>query len=115
MMQDILLTQHTREENVKKMLADFREEEAQMATRLRDLLKQDKQLRLTDFKETIAHIRRDQTARETKTGEQIKVELAAMQGEVHKMLEDFKKEREAASSEWKKVPLLLAEKRSENL
>ena len=115
MMQDILLTQHTREENVKKMLADFREEEAQMATRLRDLLKQDKQLRLTDFKETIAHIRRDQTARETKTGEQIRVELAAMQGEVHKMLEDFKKEREAASSEWKKVPLLLAEKRSENL
>lgn len=115
MMQDILLTQHIREENVKKMLADFREEETQVVTRLRDLLKQGKQLRLADFKETIAHIRRDQTARETKTGEQIRVELAAMQGEVHKMLEDFKKEREAAASEWGKVSLLPAEERSKNL
>lgn len=103
MMQDILLTQHTREENVKKMLADFREEETRVAERLRELLKRGEKLRLADFKKTLVRIRQDQVAREANTGEQVRVELATMQSEVYKMLEAFKKEREAAAEEWKKV------------
>ena len=103
MMQDILLTQHKREENVKKMLADFREEEVRVAERLRELLKRGEELRLTDFKKTLIHIRQDQASREANTGEQVRVELATMQSEVYKMLEAFKREREAVAAEWSKV------------
>jgi len=110
MMQDILLTQQKREENVKKMLTDFREEEAQVAEQLRELLKRGEKIRVADFKKTLGRIREDQAVRETNTGEQVRAELAIMQDEVYKMLEVFKKEREAASAEWKKVRAQLAEK-----
>jgi len=103
MMQDILLTQHKREETVKKMLADFREEEARVAERLRELLKRGEEIRLADFKKTLVRIRQDQAARETNTVEQVRAELATMQSEVYKMLETFKKEREAAAAEWQKI------------
>lgn len=103
MMQDILLTQQKREESVKKMLADFREEENRVAEQLRELLKQGEKIRMADFKKTLARIREGQATREANTGEQVRVELAIMQDEVYKMLEAFKKEREAASAEWKKV------------
>ena len=110
MMQDILSTQHKREENVKKMLADFREEEARVAEQLKELLKRGEEIRLADFKKTLGRIRKDQVAREANTGEQVRVELATMQSEVYKMLEAFKKERETATSEWGKVRELLVEK-----
>ena len=103
MMQDILLTQNKREENVKKMLADFKEEEARVAERLRELLKRGEKLRLADFKKTLVRIQHDQAGREANTGEQVRAELATMQSEVYKMLEAFKKEREAAVAEWNKV------------
>lgn len=103
MMQDILLTQQKREESVKKMLADFREEEARVAERLRELLKRGEKIRLADFKKTLGQIREDQVVREANTGQQVRIELATMQDEVYKMLEVFKKEREAAEAEWKKV------------
>ncbi len=115
MMQDILLTQHKREENVKKMLADFREEEARVAEQLKELLKRGEEIRLADFKKTLGRIRKDQVAREANTGEQVRVELATMQSEVYKMLEAFKKEREAATSEWRKVRELLSEKEKRTL
>ena len=110
MMQDILLTQGRREESVKKMLADFREEETRVAERLRELLKRGEEIRLADFKKTLAKIRKDQVVREANTGAEVRAELATMQGEVYKMLEAFKKEREGAASEWGRVRELLAEK-----
>lgn len=110
MMQEILLTQQKREESVKKMLADFREEEARVAEQLRELLKRGEEIRLADFKKTLGRIRKDQVVREANAGEQVRAELATMQSEVYKMLEAFKKEREAAASEWGKVRELLAEK-----
>ena len=110
MMRDILLTQQKREENVKKMLADFREEETRVAEQLRELLKRGEEIRLADFKKTLGRIREDQVVREANAGEQIRIELAKMQDEVYKMLETFKKEREGAASEWQKVRELLIEK-----
>lgn len=112
MMQDILMTQHKREENVKKMLADFREEETRVVERLRDLLEKGKAIQLVDFKKTLAHIQQDQKAREGNAAEGIRSELATMQNEVYKMLEVFKKEREAASSEWAKIRESLVKKDS---
>jgi len=114
MMQDILLTQHKREENVKKMLADFREEEVRVAERLRELLKRGEELRLVDFKKTLVRIRQDQAAREANTGEGVRAELATMQSEVYKMLEAFKKEREAATTEWQKIREIVIEKEKNN-
>jgi len=110
MMQDILLTQHKREENVKKMLVDFREEETRVAEQLRELLKRGEEIRLADFKKTLICIRQDQAAREANTGERVRAELAVMQSEVYKMLEAFKKEREVAASEWEKVRELLVKR-----
>lgn len=101
MMRDILLTQYRREENVEKMLADFREEEAQVVEQLKELLKRGEKIRLADFKKTLIRIKQNQATREANTGEQVKAELATMQSEVYKMLEAFKKEREAAA-EWQK-------------
>ena len=114
MMQDILLTQYKREDNVKKMLADFREEEARVAERLRELLKRGEELRLADFKKTLVRIRQDQTAREANTGEGVRAELATMQSEVYKMLEAVKEEREAAAAEWQKIRETLVEKEKSN-
>ena len=96
------------------MLADFREAEARVAERLRELLKRGEELRLADFKKTLVRIRQDQAARETNTGEQVRAELATMQSEVHKMLETFKKEREAAAAEWQKIKESLVEKEKNN-
>lgn len=110
MMRDILLTQHKREDNVKKMLADFRGEEARVAEQLRELLKQGEKIRLADFKKTLSRIRQDQAAREANTGEQVRVEIATMQSEVHKMLEAFKEEREAAATERRNIRELSVEK-----
>ena len=112
MMRDILLTQQKREENVKKMLADFREEEARVAEQLKELLKRGEKIRLADFKKTLVRIQHNQAEREAGTGEQVKAELATMQDEVYKMLEAFKKEREAAAAEWGKARELLAEKKT---
>lgn len=114
MMQDILMTQYKREENIKKMFADFQEEETGVAQRLKNLLKKGETIRLTDFKKTLNHIRQDQTAREASIGGEIRIELAAMQNEVCQMLEAFKKEREAASSEWAEIRNLLAKKDKNN-
>lgn len=110
MMQEILLTQQKREESVKKMLADFREEEARVAEQLKELLKRGEKIRLADFRKTLARIRKDQVAREVNTGAGVRAELAIMQSEVSQMLEAFKKEKEGAASEWQKVRELLIEK-----
>ncbi|MBU4350852.1 hypothetical protein L6250_00735 [Candidatus Parcubacteria bacterium] len=114
MMQDILATQQKREENVKKMLADFREEEVGMAERLKSLLKKGEEVRLVDFKKTLVHIQEDQKIRETDTTERVKTELTVMQEEVSKMLGVFKKERETASAEWGKMKKVLAKKEKIN-
>lgn len=111
MMRDILLTQHKREENVRKMLAGFQEEESRVVEQLRKLLKKGEGIRIADFKKTLANIQKDQAIRGINVGEQVKTELAVMQNEVHKMLEEFKKEREAAAEEWKKISPLLAKKK----
>ena len=110
MMQDILITQQKREDSVKKMLADFREEETRVAERLKELLKKGEEIRIIDFKRTLSRIRREQTAKESIAGEQIRIELANMQSEVSNMLAAFKKERGTAKEEWQKVIDLLAKK-----
>ena len=59
MMADIVLKQNEREEQVRKMLADFRREEEMVAEKLRGLLQKGEGIRIKDFKEMMAEIKRN--------------------------------------------------------
>ena len=111
MMEDILIAQKTREENVKQMLADFQDEEMKVVEGLREMLKKGEKLRLKDFKKTLSKIREEQEIRQKETPGRINVELATMRSEVQEMLENFKKEREKVASEWKEMTTLTAQKK----
>jgi len=114
MMEDILITQKEREENVKTMLADFQGQEMKVIGNLREMLKRGEKLRLKDFKKTLAKIREEQEIRQKETPERINEEVLRMRTEVQSLLENFKKEREKVASEWKKMVSTLAEKRKTN-
>jgi len=113
-MGDILITQSEREENVKKMLADFQEQEMAVVGNLREMLKGGEKLRLKDFKKTLAKIKTEQEVRERESPGRIRIELAQMQSEVKEMLENFKKEREKVASEWKEMTASMNQKRNLN-
>ena len=114
MMKDILLLQSGREENVKKMLADFENQEMQVLGNLKAMLKKGEKLRLGDFKKTLAKIREEQEVRQKETPERINEEVLQMRSEVQSLLENFKKEREKVASEWKEMVATMAEKRKLN-
>lgn len=114
MMGDILITQSEREESVKKMLADFQDEEMKVVEGLREMLKKGEKLRLKDFKKTLVKIREEQEIREKETPNRINEEISRMRAEVQEMLENFKKEREKVASEWKSLVTLTAQKRKTN-
>jgi urease accessory protein UreF len=110
MMGDILIAQSEREENVKKMLADFQKQEMAVVENLREMLKKGEKLRLKDFKKTLSKIREEQEIREKETPYLIGEELIRMQSEVREMLENFKRERGKAASEWKSMMTTMAKK-----
>jgi len=114
MMEEILITQSGREENVKKMLTDFQEQEMAVVRNLREMLKKGEKLRLQDFKKTLAKIKREQEPREKESSGKIQLELGQMQSEVKEMLENFKKEREKVASEWKNMTATMAQKGEAN-
>ena len=114
MMEDILITQKEREENVKTMLADFQGQETAVVGNLREMLKKGEKLRLKDFKKTLAKIREEQEIRQKETPERINEEVLRMRTEVQSLLENFKKEREKVASEWKRMVSIMAEKRGKN-
>lgn len=113
MMEDILIAQKNREENVKQMLTDFQDEEMKVVKVLREALKKGENLRIRDFKKTLAKIRGEQEIRQKETPNQINEELSRMRLEIQEMLENFKKERGKVSSEWQGLATLMAQKRKE--
>lgn len=100
MMSDILVAQNERENNVRKMLSDFKKEEDAMLVSLKDLLKKGRSIRLKDLKRFMVDIREDRHRREKETSETVSQELEKMQSEIGKMLDEFKSERERMSQEW---------------
>ena len=111
MIEDILITQKQREENVKVMLADFQGQEMAVVSNFREMLKKGEKLRLKDFKKTLAKIREEQEIRQKEVPYLIGEELTKMQSEVKEMLENFKKEREKVATEWKSMVAVMAKKR----
>ena len=103
MMGEILAAQLSREENVKRMLIGFREEEEGVAAKLRKLLEKGEEVRIKDFKKMIAKIKNEQKKREETTSQGVGEQLERMQNEVYGMLTMFKEERDKMASEWKNV------------
>lgn len=114
-MAGVISNQNLREEEVKKMLEDFRHEEEAMAARLKGLLKKGESVRIKDFKKTMLDVRQEQEkrlegAKETK--EAIGLQLDQMRQDVKRLLSDFKGEREAAASLWAQLTGLLIKKKN---
>lgn len=110
MMGDILALQKEREESVKIMLSNFQTQEMKVVQDLRKMLARGENLRIQDFKKTLAKIKKDQEIRQ-KSSRDIGGEITRMQSEVHEMLENFKKEREKVPSEWQNMVASMAKKR----
>ena len=100
MMTDVVSKQNEREEQVKKMLADFRREEEMVAEKLRNLLKKGEGIRIKDFKEMMVEIKIEQDRRVKETSASVANELQNMREEVYKMLDNFKKERQSVATTW---------------
>jgi len=100
MMADIVSRQNEREKEVREMMDNFRKEEEMVAEKLKKLLQRGKEIRIKDFKRMMADIRQEQDRKAKAVGESITVELQDMRGEVHAMLDNFKKERQSMATAW---------------
>src|SRR4030042_2424146 len=100
MMADIILKQNEREMQVKKMLADFRQEEEEVAKKMRGLLDKGENARIKDFKKMMCEIKREQDKRTLETNASVAEELQKMREDVYKMLDNFKKERHSVAAAW---------------
>lgn len=114
MMANIVVTQNKREEQVKKMLEDFRKEEEMVAEKLKSLLKKGEKIRIKDFKKMMLDIKQEQERRVAETGGSIAEQIQEMQKEVHIMLDNFKKERQSVASAWNETICLLHREKIED-
>lgn len=100
MMADVVSRQNEREKQVREMLENFRKEEEMVAEKLKKLLTKGEEIRIKDFKKMMADIRQEQEKKVKQTGESITGQLQDMRGEVHTMLDNFKKERQSVAAAW---------------
>ncbi len=100
MMADIIDTHAKREEEVREMLENFRNEEEMVAEKLRSLLKKGEEVRIRDFKKMMIEIKQGQEKRIEAANESVTDQLQRMQEEVHTMLDNFKTERQSVASAW---------------
>lgn len=116
MMADVVLKQNEREEQVRKMLVDFRKEEEIVAEKLRNLLQKGEGIRISDFKKMMTEIKREQDKRVKETSATVANELQNMRAEVFQMLGNFKKERQSVATAWHEIlGLFHEEKEKANL
>ncbi len=113
MMASIIAAQNKREDQVKKMLEDFRKEEEMVAEKLKSLLKKGEKIRIKDFKKMMLDIKQEQEKRIKETGGSVAEQFQEMQKEVHAMLDNFKKERESVASAWNETLCLLHKEKTE--
>lgn len=113
MMADIVLKQNEREEEVGKMLEDFRQEEESVAEKLKNLLRKGEAIRIKDFRKMMLDIKKEQGKRTKETGTSITEQIQRMQTEVHAMLDNFKKERQSVANAWYEVLGLFPQERKQ--
>ena len=100
MMAGILDAHAKREREVQETLERFRTEEEMVAKQLRELLAKGEEVRIRDFKKMMYTITRGQEERIQAASGSVTDQLQRMQGEVHTMLDNFKKERQSIASAW---------------
>lgn len=86
MLSPILQHHERREEEVRRTLEEFRQEEEAMSVHLRRLLTKEGGVRLTDFKRVIGEFRRKEEARLRATTTDVESKLRQMKVEVEAML-----------------------------
>ena len=151
MMQNVLLMQDRREEEVRDLLKTFLEEQKEIAEIIKKQLADGNKVRLEDFQSLLNTIRK----RQTQSGNEVKIMLKQFHEEYEEMtkslndllrkgktvrihdfklmlkdihtnqmnrskevrekLDEFKKEREEMASEWKKLCVIMANKRNNSL
>jgi len=98
MLKDIQARQKVGENEVSMMLKEFQGEHKEMAELLRSLLDKGEAVRIKDFKEMLKNIRERQIERSN---------------EVKAGLDEFRKERQDMASEWHKLTIAMAKKKSQ--
>ena len=98
---DSIRTRQTQRGNeVNIMLKEFHEEDEEMTKSLNELLRKGESVRIQDFKLMLKDIHNKQMNRSR---------------EVREKLGEFTKEREEMASDWKKLCIIMANKRNDNL
>lgn len=113
MMADIVAQQNKREEEVKRILENFRREEEIVGEKLKRLLAKGEEIRIKDFKKMMADIRQEQEKKAKEAGESVAGQLQDMRQEVHTMLDNFKKERQSVATAWHDMLGLFHKEKSE--
>jgi len=106
MMENVLVTQFTRENTIRKTLDDFKKDEEVMTAELQKLLDKGEKVKIKDFRSALRDIQTRQIERESLTGQltsDVASQIEAMKEEVGNMLGEFQKEREKVVSEWQQV------------
>ena len=112
LIKDIIEKRKQRGQDVARMIEQFKKEEEEMASGLRQLLSNGEEVRIKDFKKMLAGIRARQEERKPEVEELTKA-ASYIKEEVANMLENFKKEREEAAVQWQKLAVTMQKKRSD--
>jgi len=103
MIGEILNVQTGKEENIKKMLAEFHQEEEGVLMKLKSLLEQGDNLKIKNFKKILARIKQEQEKRSKNISQGVDSEIEKMRQELGEMLAHFKEERDKMALEWQNV------------
>lgn len=103
MMGEILGIQSGREENIKKILADFHQEEEGVLAKLKSLLEQGDKIKIKDFKKMLFRVKNEQETREKNVGNGVGSEIERLRQEISGLLNHFKKERQNFTLEWQSM------------
>ena len=112
LIKDIIEKRKQREKDVVRMLEQFKKEEEEMASGLRQLLGKGEDVRIKDFKKMLAKIRARQEERKPEVEELTKA-ASHIKEEVANILGEFKKEREEMAAEWGKLATTMQKKRGD--
>ena len=100
LLESIQAGQKDREDEVRLTLKNFQDEYGEMAESLRSLLNRGETIKTKDFKGMLKDIRQKQLERDE---------------EARKRLDEYKKERQDMASEWQKLNIAMAQRRTGGL
>lgn len=110
LMGEIIVKRKEREKEVETMLAQFHQEEQELAEALKKLFADGGKIRLRDFKKFIAEFKRKQEERKQDLGE-IKRASVTIRKSAEEVIAQFRKEREEMMKQWQKLAEKMKEKR----